>query len=166
MYDLIIIGSGPAGLSAAIAADKLSLKSALFGIPENSMAWQIPIVANYPGFPNPISGEELIKKILEQVKKSDIDLFTEKIVEISNNETNFFLKSEKGKEISAKALILAIGSNSEESEKFQELKEKTGIFLAGDYRENGNFTIAVGEGAKAASEANVFIRTIPSLNLP
>jgi thioredoxin reductase (NADPH) len=165
MYDLVILGSGPAGLSAAIAADKLSLKSALFGLLEESYAWTLPLISNYPGFPEGVTGEELAKRFLKHAQRGEVDIFFERVVEVTRLDSGFAVKSEKGKEISGKALILATGANAEINEKLRKLIGGKGVFPAGDFVQPGNVAQAVGEGARAVAEANVYVRTIPGLGI-
>jgi len=69
MYDIVIIGGGPAGLSASIYSKRFGLSTLLiekFGI--GGQAILTDIVENYPGFPEGIKGSELVNKMEEQAK--------------------------------------------------------------------------------------------------
>ena len=68
--DLIIIGAGPAGLGAGIYAGYCGLKSLVLeeNIP-GGLAAEIPVLENYPGFDEGISGRNLIDKMVKQSKK-------------------------------------------------------------------------------------------------
>ena len=73
--DLIIIGAGPAGLSAAICAGDFGFKPLVFE--ENmpgGLASEIPMIENYPGFSGKISGKDLIDKLIEQCKGASIEI--------------------------------------------------------------------------------------------
>ncbi len=73
--DLIIIGAGPAGLSAAICATDLGIKPLV--LEENmpgGLASEIPVLENYPGFSEGISGKDLIDKLIEQCNKASIEI--------------------------------------------------------------------------------------------
>jgi len=107
MYDLIIIGAGPAGMSAAIYAGRYKLKTLVLGkVFENSAA-KAPLIENYPGFAA-ISGAELLMKFREQVEMSGIEIKEEDVLEIKKGEA-FEIKTEKGR-YGAKALIIAQGT--------------------------------------------------------
>ena len=67
MYDLIIIGAGPAGLTASIYASCLGLKHLVIGKIVGGQMIFAPDILNYPGFEE-ISGKELTEKMLNQVK--------------------------------------------------------------------------------------------------
>ncbi|MDP8259437.1 MAG: thioredoxin-disulfide reductase [Candidatus Gygaella obscura] len=69
LYDLIIVGAGPAGLTAAIYAARSRLNTIVFESAVNlSQAMLTDQIENYPGFPNGISGMELVEKFKSQAK--------------------------------------------------------------------------------------------------
>jgi len=69
-YDIIILGAGPAGLTAGIYALRRGLKTLVLdkGAP-GGRVMEAPLVENYPGFPEPITGAELAKRILTQFER-------------------------------------------------------------------------------------------------
>ena len=70
MYDIIIIGSGPAGLTAGIYASRANMKTLMIGSTFNpSLITTTDLVENYPGFPEGITGFELIELFTKQAKK-------------------------------------------------------------------------------------------------
>lgn len=109
MYDLIIIGSGPAGLSSGIYAGRYKLKTLIIGNETGGMLIEAHNVENWPGFKS-ISGYELMKRIEEQVKSLGIEIKTDLIKEIKKEKEGFTLKSEKNS-YNGKTIILALGSN-------------------------------------------------------
>ena len=128
MYDLIIIGSGPAGLTASIYASCYHLKHLVIGTIPGGQLQLAPDILNYPGFGN-ISGRELTERMVEQVKTRGGELVTGSVTRITkstnnpintnefNNETmrqwsNGFYEVEtvEGKKYQAKAIILATGT--------------------------------------------------------
>ena len=68
MYDLIIIGAGPAGLTASIYASCFGLNNLTIGKLIGGQMTLAPDILNYPGFTE-INGQELTNKMLEQAKK-------------------------------------------------------------------------------------------------
>lgn len=82
-YDLVILGGGPAGLTAGLYAARARLKVVL--IEKIVPGGQILItdwIENYPGFPDGLSGFELIQKMMAQVKKFDLCIETDEVVHV------------------------------------------------------------------------------------
>lgn len=87
MYDLIIIGGGPAGLTASIYAKRFGLETLL--IEKLGTGGQVPLtdlIENYPGFPQGISGVELATNITEQAKKFNVEIINDEVVNVEFNE--------------------------------------------------------------------------------
>lgn len=82
MYDTIIIGAGPAGLSAAIYTARANLKTLLLGIPANSNAYKAHIFENYMGFASQISGPFLIEESKKQAMKFGTEFIEREVVDI------------------------------------------------------------------------------------
>ena len=109
MYDIIIIGAGPAGLTAAIYA-KRAEKSVLL-IEKETFGGQIthsPRVENYPGFVS-LSGSELGEKLLEQAMAQGADIELDTVTGISGTAGNITVTTEGGSFI-GKTAIIATGS--------------------------------------------------------
>ena len=106
-YDLIIIGAGPAGLTAGIYAARSGLKTAIISKDIGGTANSILKIENWPGYSG--TGTELMKKFYEQLKKYNIEIISEKVSDIKKEGEEFFIKTEKNKFIS-NSLILATGS--------------------------------------------------------
>lgn len=109
MFDISIIGCGPAGLTAGIYASRAGLKTVLFGKPEKSEANMAASIKNYPGFPDGIAGADLVKKIYQQTKKSGADFIAEEILDIEQREGFFVLTTNKEKVFQTKSIIIATG---------------------------------------------------------
>lgn len=110
MYDIIIVGGGPAGLTAATYARRAG-KTVLV-IEKNAFGGQItwsPRVENFPGCLS-ISGTELGDKLLEQAMEQGADVELEEIVSASDSAGVKTLVAESGAEYQAKALIIATGA--------------------------------------------------------
>src|SRR4030066_2575287 len=83
-YEVIIIGGGPAGLTAGLYTSRarlhsLLIESALFG----GQMVTTDLVENYPGFPQGITGDELSRLMEEQAKRFGLETITEEVVKVS-----------------------------------------------------------------------------------
>ncbi|HPC10087.1 MAG TPA: FAD-dependent oxidoreductase [archaeon] len=112
IFDLAIIGGGPAGFSSAIYAGRYKLKTVLFTDIVGGNTAMAHKISNYPGFQE-ISGVELIQKMYEQTEKLNIPIFFEKVIDIENQKDFFVIISDTQK-IYAKKIILAVGTKRKE----------------------------------------------------
>ncbi len=108
MYDTIIIGSGPAGMTSAIYLARANKKVLI--IEKDTIGGQIsssPLVENYPGYIK-ISGSELANNMYEQVISLGVDIFIEKVVKIeAGNKKKVFTEEKNIYE--ASCIIIATG---------------------------------------------------------
>ena len=110
MYDIIIVGAGPAGLTAAIYARRAE-KSVLL-IEKGAFGGQItfsPKVENYPGFPS-LSGTELADHFVEQALGQGADVEIETVTGIRDCGDHKVVSTEDGNEYEGKAVIIAAGA--------------------------------------------------------
>ncbi len=110
MYDIIIIGAGPAGLTAALYARRAE-KSVLV-IEKNTFGGQIthsPRVENYPGFIT-MSGTEFADKLVEQVLSQGADIELETVTDIEGSAGNYTINCENTSYL-GKSVIIATGSH-------------------------------------------------------
>ena len=110
MYDIVIIGAGPAGMTAALYARRAE-KSVLL-IEKSSFGGQIthsPRVENYPGFLE-MSGNEFAEKLLEQVTTHGADIEFDEVVAVNPFSEGFTVATASGAEFFTKTVIIATGS--------------------------------------------------------
>ena len=109
MHDIIIVGGGPAGLTAAVYA--LRAGRTVLVIEKGGFGGQIafsPKVENIPGFTQ-ISGAEFADKLTEQAMNLGADMELETVTGVEKTETGFVVNTEEGSRFEAKAVILATG---------------------------------------------------------
>ena len=108
-YDIIIIGSGPAGLTSGIYAGRQGTKTLMIDKgPAGGLGLEVPMMENYPGY-EIIAGMSLIKEMKKQALKTTQLKEMEEILSVQPNEDNFLIKSNKG-EYLAKSIILCTGN--------------------------------------------------------
>jgi thioredoxin reductase (NADPH) len=106
-YDVIIIGGGPAGLTAGIYVKRAKLNALL--IEKTVIGGQMLLadaIENYPGFPE-IKGFELAQKMEEQAKKFGLEIKFGEVTQVKSGERKVFYENEA---LTAKALIIASGA--------------------------------------------------------
>ena len=110
MYDIIIIGAGAAGVSAAITAKRRGLRVAI--IEKNDVGGKLLLAAeieNFPGFLS-INGSELASLLKQQLQKFEIETLTFKeVVNVEKKENKFLVELNDGSRLEAKSIILAGG---------------------------------------------------------
>ncbi len=116
IYDTVIIGSGPAGLTAAIYNIRANLKTVV--VAGNQPGGQLTIttlVDNYPGFPNGIGGVKLMMDMMEQVKNLGGEIKNGVVLKINPSKSpldrgDFEITLENDEIIKTKAVIIATGA--------------------------------------------------------
>ena len=109
MEEIVIIGSGPAGLTAAIYAGRSQLSPLLItGNAPGGQAASTSEVENYPGFPNGIAGGELTQLMQQQAERFGARLEMDEVLEVNLRQHPFTIKT-YGNTYNAKTLIIATG---------------------------------------------------------
>lgn len=112
-YDTIIIGSGPAGYTAAIYAGRANLKVLLLeGIPQGGQLMITNEVENYPGFPKGIMGPELMALFREQAERFGAKLLTQMAEKAVLSEDKPFRIESEGVTYTADSVIIATGASA------------------------------------------------------
>ena len=109
-YDLIIIGGGPAGLSAAIYGGRAKLKTLVINKGTiGGLADTTREIVNYPGYKH-VSGPDLMKDFQKHAESFKVEFLKEEVISVDFSQEEKQIKTKKGKEFTAKAVILACGS--------------------------------------------------------
>jgi thioredoxin reductase (NADPH) len=169
MHDLIIIGAGPAGLTAAIYAGRFRMSTLVFEkmLPGGQILLS-PAIENYPGFPEGISTDELIDKFKKQVKDLGITIEDKEVLRIKANPASkgatYNIKAED-KDYGAKSIIIATGTRPKQlGVKQEEILTGRGVSYCGtcDGPLFKNKEVAVIGGGDRAIEDALFLATYAS----
>lgn len=162
MHNVIIIGSGPAGWTAAIYAARANLKPILFeGAEPGGQLMTTTEVENFPGFAMGVQGPDLMKILRDQAKRFETEIISEVVEKISKIEGGFEVLA-KGKTYQAKTVILSTGATARrlglESEKALYGKGVSACATCDGFFFRGKKVIVVGGGDSAMEEANFLTR--------
>lgn len=111
--DVLIIGSGPAGNTAAIYAVRSGFKTVI--ITGENLGGQLTItteIENFPGFPKPIYGSELMERMLQQSKNLGVEIIYDKIININFSKKPFICNTENNETIAANNIVIATGAKA------------------------------------------------------
>ena len=160
MYDVIILGGGPAGVSASLYCKRAN-KSVLMIYSEDSGLLKAHKIDNYYGFENGISGEELYNAGINQAKNIGVDTAKEEVIKIEPENETFKVITDK-KTYESKSIILAFGAkkNTLKIDGIKELEGKGISYCAicdGFFYRNKDVAV-IGSGNYAISETNDLIK--------
>ena len=110
--DVIIVGAGPAGLAAAIQLERYGLEPLVFERAQiGGLLRNANLVENYPGFPQGISGMELVGLIAHQVHNLGIEVTLQEVTSVGYNGVLFEVETRAGR-YSSKVLVIATGTEA------------------------------------------------------
>jgi len=168
IYDSVIIGSGPAGMTAAIYNVRAFLKTVVVAgnLPGGQLT-STTLVENWPGFPGGIGGLKLMMDTQEQVKRLGVEIKNGSVIKIDSikEKENFRFEVElnNGEIINTKAVIIATGAAAKWL-KLPKEKELVGHGISGCATCDGMFfrdkTVAVVGGGNVACEEASFLSKI------
>ena len=160
-YDVVIIGSGPAGFTAAIYAARANLKPLLFegqlkgGQPGGQLMLTTE-VENYPGFPQGIQGPEMMELFRKQAERFGTELVREDVEKVDFSKRPFKLTA-GGKDYSARTVIISTGASANwlnlPSEKALQGFGVSACATCDGFFFKGKEVVVVGGGDSAVEEA-------------
>ena len=169
MYDVIIIGSGPAGLTAAIYTTRADLKTLVIaGAKWGGQLMLTTLVENFPGFPDGIQGPELMQNMKKQAERFGAEFLDEDFISADFSSKPFKITA-SDKTFEARSIIIATGADTKWLEVPGE-KEKIGRGVSSCapcdafFFKNKN-VIVVGGGDSAMEEALVLTKFATSVTL-
>lgn len=109
LFDVAIIGAGPAGLAASVYASRYKLSNAIFGHELGGYVSTTHLVEDYLGYQS-VTGMDLAKDFVEHAKKFGADIIAEKVTKISRDKETFTLETWSGDHYAARAILLAVGT--------------------------------------------------------
>ena len=109
----LIIGSGPAGYTAAIYASRANLQPVVYcGLLTGGQLTQTTVVANFPGYPDGVDGNEMMLDLRRQAERLGADLRDGEIVKADLGSLPYLLTTDGGVEIEAETVIIATGASA------------------------------------------------------
>ncbi|MEJ1173931.1 thioredoxin-disulfide reductase [Agrobacterium sp. CMT1] len=155
---VLIIGSGPAGYTAAIYAARAMLKPVLIaGMEQGGQLMITTDVENYPGFADPIQGPWLMDQMLKQATHVGAEIVSDLVTEVETSVRPFVVKTDSGQVWTADTLIIATGAKAkwlgiESEQHFQGFGVSACATCDGFFYRNKD-VIVVGGGNSAVEEA-------------
>ena len=167
LYDVIIIGAGPAGISASLYTKRGNLKTLVLYEDESSLE-KTDKIENYYGFEKGISGQELYQTGIKQAENIGVEIIKEEVIKIELLINEFTIKTSKS-EYKSKVVILATGNKKNKPrisgiEKFEGQGVSYCAVCDGFFYRNRSVSV-LGSGDYAISETNDLINIARNITI-
>lgn len=169
-FHCLIIGSGPAGYTAAIYAARAGLKPVLFtGKDPGGQLIITTEVENYPGYPDGVEGPQMMEDFRKQAERFGTDVRYELIAKVDFTGPVHKLWTESGQELHADAVIISTGASAKwlglESEKRLTNNGVSACAVCDGFFFRGKEVAIVGGGDTAAEEATYLAKLCPKVHM-
>lgn len=166
----VIIGSGPAGYTAAVYAARANMEPVLFTGKEPGGQLMITTdVENYPGYPDGIMGPQMMEDFRKQAERFGTDIRYEMVTKVDFNGSLHKIWTESGKEIQAHSVIISTGASAKwlglESEQRLTNKGVSACAVCDGFFFRGQEVGVVGGGDTAAEESLYLSKLCPKVHL-
>jgi thioredoxin reductase (NADPH) len=172
-HDCVIIGSGPAGYTAAIYAARADLKPIIYtGLEPGGQLTTTTDVENFPGYPDGIMGPEMMEDLRKQAERFGTDIRFGMVTKVELNKiagASHILTIDENVQIEARTVIIATGATAKylglESEKKMMGHGVSACAICDGFFFKGKDVIVVGGGDSAAEEATYLAKLCPNVTL-
>ncbi|WP_235298997.1 thioredoxin-disulfide reductase [Portibacter marinus] len=170
IHENVIIGSGPAGYTAAIYAARAGMNPILFTGSEPGGQLMITTdVENYPGYPDGIMGPQMMEEFRKQAERFGTEVRYEMITDVDFNDEVKKIRTEAGEEIHAHTVVIATGASAKwlglPSEEKLMNKGVSACAVCDGFFFKGQDVIVVGGGDTAAEEATYLAKLCTKVHL-
>jgi thioredoxin reductase (NADPH) len=170
IHNCVIIGSGPAGYTAAVYAARANMDPVVYTGPEPGGQLMITTdVENYPGYPDGVMGPKMMEDFQKQAERFGTKVIYEKIAKVDFTGPVHKIYNEAGDEILAHTVIISTGASAKwlglESEKEFTNKGVSACAVCDGFFFKGQKVAVVGGGDTAAEEASYLAKLCPEVHL-
>ena len=170
MYDVVIIGSGPAGYTAALYTSRAFLKTCILsGVQPGGQLTTTTEVDNFPGFPKGILGTQLVMDMKAQVERFGTEIKASLVSKITKSSDNTFVLSTDGGDVTTKTVIIATGASAMylglPSEEKLRGKGVSACATCDGFFFRGKVVTVIGGGDTAMEEATFLTKFSPKVTI-
>lgn len=170
LHNCLIIGSGPAGYTAAVYAARAGLEPILFtGSDPGGQLMITTDVENYPGFPDGVMGPEMMEMFRKQAERFGTDIRSEMIEKVDFSGPIHKVWSESGEEFQSHTIVISTGASAKwlgipSEQKFMN-RGVSACAVCDGFFFRGQDVVVVGGGDTAAEEASYLAKICPNVHL-